>query len=177
MTALEFLKKAEAKYAPHFEVTHEVTYCGHVFPTLAQYRNMENRYLMGIAGTAARQGMYGEKCFFDICDVLDMQTVESYRQLFRSIHDHAVPSDDPMHEITFVSFVICAGRTEKSALRKLQRLQDYRTYEYGWSSLRICLFDLSEEKYYCNGMGKAVKECLTRDHVPEGGRKKFLGIL
>lgn len=176
MTAAEFLKKAEIKYTPYFEVTHEVACCGYVFPMAAQYRKTENHYLMGIAGTAARQSTSGEKCFFDRCDVLDMQTAARYGQLFRSIHDSIVPANDPMHELTFVSFVICAGRTEKAARKKLQRLQDYRTYTYGWSSLRICIFDLSDETYYYNGMGKAVKECLTRDRAPEG-RKKFLGIL
>ena len=176
MTTAEFLARAEAQYGQYFELSHEVVYCGHLFPMLAQYQKIETHYLMGIAGTAARQGICGEKCFFDICDMLDMQSAEQYIQLFHQIHDNAVPSDDPMHELTFISFVICAEKTEKSARRKLQRLQDYRTYANGWSGLRICIFDLSDETYYCNSMGKAVRECLTRDHVPEG-RKKFLGIL
>ena len=176
MTAAEFLQKAEKQYEERFTLSHDISCCGHAFPMLAQYQMTENRYLMGIPGTVARKGTYGEKCFFDVCGLLDMQLAEQYIQLFRRMHDSVALDHDPMREFTFISFVICAERTEKSALKKLRRLHDYRTYEYGWSSLRVCIFDLSNETYYYNGMGKAVKECLTRDHIPEG-RKKFLGII
>lgn len=176
MTSSEFLKKAEMQYEQHFDLSYEIPYSGHLFPMLAQYQKTENHYLMGIPGTASWQGKCSEKCFFDVCSVLDTQSAEQYIQLFHKIHDSAVSKDDPMHEFTFISFVICAEKTEKSALKKLQKLQDYRTYEHGWSGLRICIFDLSDEKYYYNSMGKAVRECMTRDHVPER-RKKFLGII
>ena len=65
------------------------------------------------------------------------------------------------------------------AEKKLKRTSDHRDYNNGkdgWSALRICAYDLSREQYICNSMGKAVKECLTRDEMPKE-RKGFFSRL
>lgn len=171
-----FLQRAERQYQPPFEVTHDVTYCGHRFAMLAGYTKRDDRYFMRIVGALKQEGLCGEQCFFDSCETLDEQAWEQYTALFGALQDALVPKDDPAHDFTLISFVLCTRGVDSRLRRKIKRFRDYRTYktgkqEYGWSALRLCVVDVADDAYYCNDMGKAVVECLTRSEFPAEKRR------
>ncbi len=171
-----FLQRAERQYQPPFVLKHDVACCGHRFAMAAGYTKRDERYFMGIAGALAQEGLCGEQCFFDSCETIDEQAWERYTVLFGALQDALVPKDDPAHDFTLISFVLCTRGVDSGLRRKIKRFRDYRNYkasrqEYGWSALRLCVFDVADGTYYCNDMGKAVVECLTRSEFPTEKRR------
>lgn len=176
--AERFLRQAENKYPVPFEVQHNVVFCEKAFPMTACYEKREERYLFGIKGSVAKDNLCGEKCFFDCCEKLDEQRLGEYKVLFQRLQDELVPAEDPAHDYTLISVILCTAGLEKKLQRKIKHTSDYRQYRgerYGWSALRLCVFDVETETYYYNGMGKGVFECLTRDEIPQE-RKKLFGL-
>ena len=164
--AHEFLHKAEKQYPAPFQVEYDYTCCDKVFPMMAGYESRDPRYLFGIKSSISQDTICGEKCFFDICETLDEQKLEQYTALFKRLQDECVPCKEPAHEFTLISFVLCTNEVDRSIEKKIKRIRDSRRYKkdkYGWSELRLCVVDLSSNKYICNRMGKAVVECLTRE--------------
>lgn len=174
--AEQFLRQAEQQYQPPFETQYDVTCCGKVFPMVTGYEKRDPRYLFGIKSNISRESLCGELCFFDCCEQLTEALFAQYLELFRKIQDERVPSGDPSHDYTLISFVLCTDVVDPRIQRKIKRSEDYRQYkkgEYGWSALRICVADLSKHTYYCNSMGKAIVECLTRNSEPQREKKRF----
>ena len=166
--AQAFLQQAEKQYPAPFCIEHDYVCCDRQFPMMAGYESRDPRYLFGIKSSLAQDTLCGEKCFFDCCESLDEQKLAQYTELFRNLQDTCVPCTDPTHEFTLISFVLCTDHVDKSIEKKIKRIRDSRRYKkekYGWSELRLCVVDVSEQKYYCNRMGKAVVECLTRERV------------
>lgn len=173
-----FLQQAEQKYPQPFAVSRDVSCGGRKFPMCAEYHKREDRYLLGIKGRIAKEGLCGEVCYFDCCETLDEQTMEQYAALFRQIHTEQVDAADPSHDYTLISFVLCTDHVSRPVQKKIRRLSDHRQYKngaYGWSALRVCVVDLSDGKYYCNAMGDGLKNCLTRQELPKE-RKKWFGL-
>lgn len=171
-----FLRRAEKNYPPPFQVQRDAVVCGKCFPMTAQYEQRDKRYLFGIKSSIAKENICGETCFFDCCDCLDEQAFAQYKVLFQKLQDELVPAEDPAHDYTLISFVLCTTRIDKKLQRKIKRTNDYRQYkrgQHGWSALRLCVVDLETETYYYNAMGKSVWECLTRDGLPQEEKKLF----
>lgn len=164
--AERFLWRAEKRYPQPFQTQRNVVFCGKSFPMTAQYEQQNKRYLFGIKSSISKENICGEKCFFDCCETLDEQTFSAYKLLFRQLQDELVSAENPAHEYTFISFVLCTANLDKKLQRKIRQTNDYRQYkkdQYGWSALRLCVVDLETETCYCNGMGKGIREYLTRD--------------
>lgn len=173
----QFFRQAARQYEPPFQTQYEVECCGKIFPMVTGYEKRDSRYLFGIKSSVFKDSLCGGRCFFDCCEELTDVWLEQYVRLFRRIQDECVPSADPSHEYTLIGFVLCTNRVEQRIQRKIKRLNDYRQYKndgYGWSALRICVVDLSENRYYCNAMGKGIVECLTRDIASQ--RKEKFGL-
>lgn len=184
MTELEqkrdaFLQKIPEKYPAPFTVERNYTCCNTVFPMMAWYESKQKRKLLGISDVPM-EGVSSEKCFVCCCDTLDDVQLQEYQTLFERLHNELVDvSGKTLHMFTLISVIICAGSVTAGAEKKLKRISDHRDYNNGkdgWSALRICAYDLSREQYICNSMGKAVKECLTRDEMPKE-RKGFFSRL
>ncbi|MCD8355680.1 MAG: hypothetical protein LUE11_03800 [Clostridia bacterium] len=174
--AQRFLWRTEKQYPQPFEVQRDVSICGKSFPMTAQYEQQDKRYLLGIKSRISRENLCGEKYFFDCCETLDEQAFAEYKALFKRLQDELVPADNPAHDYTFISFVLCTANVGKGIQKKIKRTNDYRQYkygQYGWSALRLCVVDLEAETYYCNGMGKGIWECLTREEIPQEQNKLF----
>ncbi len=175
--AEKFLWHAEQKYGEPFHIERDQTVCGVTFPMIARYEKRDSRYLMGIIGSVSTQGYCGESCYFLCDEQLDDARLTEYLALFRRIQDEQVPAVDPYHDFTLISVVLCTAQVSRSVQRRIRRVKDYRQYkerkgEHGWSALRLCVVDLAENKYYCNSMGKSVRECLTRESMPQA-KKPF----
>ncbi len=167
-----FLRRAERQYPAPFEIDRDQTVCGLTFPMVAHYEKRDDRYLMGIVSSISTEGYCGEKCYFLCAEKLDSDTWTDYLARFRRIQDEQVPADDPFHDFTLISVVVCTAGVDRKVQRQIRRANDYRQYRekdgrHGWSALRLCVADLENGAYYCNGMGKSVKECLTRDGLPQ----------
>lgn len=172
----QFFRQAERQYQPLFDTQYEVECCGKVFPLVTGYEKRDPRYLFGIKSSISRDSICGELCFFDCCENLTEDAFTQYLELFRKIQDERVPSNDPSHDYTLISFVLCTDQVDRRLQRKIKRSEDYRQYKndrYGWSALRICVVDLSTNQYYCNAMGKGILECLTRDATSSQEKKRF----
>lgn len=170
--AAAFLRRAERQYPEPFQIDREQEVCGYTFPMIAHYEKRDDRYLMGIVSSISTEGYCGEQCYFLCAEQLDEAKWAEYMQLFRRIQDERVPADDPFHDFTLISIVLCTAGVERKLQRKIRRASDYRQYkekngQHGWSALRLCVVDLEDGQYYCNSMGKSVKECLTRDGLPQ----------
>lgn len=174
-----FLQKIPEKYPAPFTVEQNYTCCDTVFPMMIWYESKKNRKLLGISDVPMT-GVSGEKCFVCCCESLDETKLQEYQKLFERMHDELVNTDGKeQHMFTLLSIIICAGSVTAGAEKKLKRINDHREYNNGkdgWSALRICAYDLNREQYICNSMGKAVKECLTRDELPKE-RKGFFSRL
>ena len=176
--AERFLWRTEKQYPAPFQIRRDVILCGRQFPMTAQYEKRDDRYLFGIKSSIARENRCGEICIFDCCETLDEQCFSEYIALFRRLQDELVPANDPAHDYTFISVVLCTAGLEKRMQKKIKRTKDYRQYKngaYGWSALRLCVVDLETERYYYNSMGKGVFECLTREEIPPE-RNRLFGI-
>lgn len=174
--AEQFFQRAAQQYQSPFEIAYQVECCGKVFPMVAQYKQQETRYMWGIKSAIARDGLCGELCFFDRCEKLEDASLAQYVDVFRRIQDERVPCDNPGHDYTLISLVLCVDHVDRHMQRKIKKIRDDRQYKngkYGWSVLRVCVVDLSEDQYYCNAMGKGIVECLTRESMPQNGKKRF----
>ncbi len=174
----QFLAQAVQQYGEPFVIQREVTCCGITFPMTAGYVKRDGRHFLGIKSDLSQDGMCGETCYFLCCETLTQESWKTLCEIFRKIQDGTVPADDPAHLFTLVSFVIETNHVDAAVKKKIRRLRDERNYsgsQGGWSSLRVCVREEASDSYYCNGMGKAILECLTREEMPKP-RKKFLGI-
>lgn len=167
-----FLRHAEKQYPAPFQVERNAVVCGQNFPMVAQYEKRDDRYFMGVISSVSAEGYCGEQCYFLCTEQLSEGKLAEYLEQFRRIQDEQVPADDPYHDFTLISAVICTADVERKVQRKIRRVSDYRQYkekngQHGWSALRLCVVDVENGQYYCNSMGKSVKECLTRDGLPQ----------
>lgn len=173
----QFLEKAARQYGAPFEIQKNVICCGICFPMTAGYIKRDGRHFLGIQSNLSQDGMCGETCYFLCRETLTSDVWQELCAIFQTIHDRTVPTEDPAHVFTLVSFAIETNHIEAEVKKKIRRLRDERNYSGNqeWSSLRVCVREEQSDSYYYNGMGKAVMECLTRDGMPQP-RKKFLGI-
>ena len=108
----QFLEKAERQYGAPFEIQKNVTCCGIEFPMTAGYIKRDGRHFLGIQSNLSQDGMCGETCYFLCRETLTSDVWQELCAIFQTIHDRTVPTEDPAHVFTLVSFVIETNHIE-----------------------------------------------------------------
>ena len=128
------------------------------FP-LAQFMRVRDRHpILSISTSKGRWGVSGERCYFDICETLTEEALEIYVRFLLEIQRTEVEYNDPEHDYTFLSLVVLTSHlTDTAIIKKIKRFRSEKTYsahekQFGWSSCRLCVIDLANDKQYLNAM-------------------------
>jgi hypothetical protein len=175
---IAYTRKLETTLPKEFSVKRMVDCCGRVAALYAAYSNQEQKKLMGIMPTGSVTHCHEFRLVYAV-PVFNMEALADWWNFACKLQKDIVPVDNT-HEFSMVSLILVAGQAEWSALRKLKGKSSEQVYEKpdsGWSSVRVALVDLQNNKIYASRMGAPLRELLGKTVRDSGQTSGLPGIL
>ena len=175
---IAYTRKLETTLPKEFSVKRMVDCCGRVAALYAAYSNQEQKKLMGIMPTGSVTHCHEFRLVYAV-PVFNMEALADWWNFACKLQKDIVPVDNT-HEFSMVSLILVAGGAGWAAPRKLKGKSSEQVYEKpdsGWSSVRVALVDLQNNKIYASRMGAPLRELLGKTVRDSGQTSGLPGIL
>lgn len=155
------LERIERSMQTDFETQRDREFGGEVYPLYARFFDdgvNVTRLLPGMR----RLAIMLEHCYIVRCESLDADKLTKYCAVLDEMVRTLVKPRKG-HEFTFLSLIVLTDHMPLLLRGKLKKYKneikyDPRKQEYGNSSARLCIIDVSNGKMYANYMGKPLAD-------------------
>lgn len=155
------LLAVEADMGEPFTLRRDAMVAGRWVALTARFGLDGERRIFGLISTGSSTHCH-EICLFLPAETLDDAALDGLLAYIEQVHEQEV-RPDAAHEFTMVSLVIAAGSVDAKQQKRIKKYsfeKRYKKPQNGWSTTRLAVVDLSNDKIYANLAGTALRDRL-----------------